>query len=246
MREQVQGKSRYGLPWVDPEKVGRPRWTFKNPIVPNVMEEYYEAMRDVLITSPSYALGEQTAFAIPIAGTYTPLGAATGYQKTRWDTNLYFAAQLPNPELFQLEAVSVQLHPATHPTDAQAWAAQNLVTLTIGADDKRYVELQPMFMGCAGGLFSSGPILQATPADFDGHMISNGWPLTKNVHVLGDSVDTGAQIIEQTQPFHLKEDPTQDKYDAPYTTAADTAVFPIGRGVTAFYMLHGHWGRGAQ
>jgi hypothetical protein len=246
MREQVQGKSRYGLPWVEPAKIGRPRWIHKNPVVADQAEEIYEPLRDVLITTPSYAFGSQKAFSIPVGGSYTPMGAATPYQKTRWDTNLIRAAELPNPEKFQIEGIAVQLHPSTHPTDAAAWAAQMLITLTIGGDDKKYVEMQPIFLGGAGGLFSSGQIFQTSAANFDAHLLSNGWPTCRNLHVLGEDLASGAQIIEQGQNFGLTEDPSQDKYDAAYTTVADTAVWPLGRGIEAFYQLVGHRLRGVQ
>jgi len=205
----------------------------------------YEPLRDFLATQPDTAFISQGAYSIPINGSYTPAGAAAAYQKTRWDTNLKQAGQLPNPNKFQVEGMSVQLGPNTHPYDAEAWVKQMLITLTIGDNDKRYVEGQPMFIPGAGGLHLSGPTTFATAQDFFSTAVSNGWEINRNVRVLGEDLSSGAQIIEQGQTFGVTEDPTQDKYDAAYTTQVDS-IKPPGVGVSVFYALWGHWLRGVQ
>lgn len=105
-----------------------------------------------------------------------------------------------------------------------------------------------MFIGGAGGLHSSGTTVgTASPAAAGYILTSNGWPVVKNLHVLGDDLSSGAQIIEQGQTFGVTEDPTQDKYDAAYTTVAVTStLIPLGKGIVAHYLLIGHWLRGVQ
>ena len=241
----MQVKSKYGLPWIEPAKVGRPRWTHANPQFADEAEVIYEPLRDFLATAPSTALAAQGAFSIPINGSYTPLGSATAYQKTRWDTNLKQAGQLPNPNKFQVEGMSIQLAPNTTPTDAKAYVTQMLITFTIGDNDKRYVEGQPMFIPGAGGLKISGTMFQASAADSYQLAVSNGWEVGRNVRVLGEDLSSGAQIIEQGQTFGVEEDPTQDHWNAAYTTQANTTK-PPGVGIGVFYGLWGHWLRGVQ
>lgn len=241
----MNSKSRFGLPFIEPRALGRPRWTHSNPVMADEAEVIYEPLRDVLITVPDAALAPQQAFSIPIGGSYTPAGGTTAYQKTRWDTNLKQAGQLPNPNKFQLEGMSVQVAPGTHPSDLKAWATQMLITLTIGDNDKRYVEGQPMFIPGAGGVKVDGTMFQATAADAYFLSVSNGWEVNRNVRVLGEDPSSGAQVIEQGQTFGVTEDPSQDHYNAPYTTAANTTK-PPGTGIIAFYALWGHWLRGVQ
>lgn len=238
-------KGRYGLPWIEPERLGRPRWIHHNPQFANEAEVIYEPLRDFLATLPDTALGEQLAFSIPIGGSYTPLGATASYQKTRWDTNLKQAGQLPNPNKFQVEGMSLQIAPNTHILDASAFAKQMLITLTIGDNDKRYVEGQPLFIPGAGGLSVTGQVSYAIAQDFFGMAVSNGWEVNRNVRILGEDLTSGAQIIEQGQTFGVSEDPSQDKYDAAYTTAV-TTLKPPGVGLSNFYALWGHWLRGVQ
>jgi hypothetical protein len=235
---------RYGLPWIEPKDLGRPRWTHANPQVADEAEVIYEPLRDRLITVAGQAFSTQGAFSIPINGNYLPPGG-TAFQKTRFDTNLKQAGQLPNPNKFQVEGMSLQINPNIHPYDAVAFALQMLITLTIGDNDKRYIEGQPLFIPGAGGLHISGQLLQATAADYHGLAVSNGWQVNRNVRVLGEDLSSGAQVIEQGQTFGVSEDPTQDKYDSAYTTQA-TSTKPPGTGVQSFYALWGHWLRGVQ
>lgn len=241
-------QGRYGLRFIEPASLGRPQWTHSNPERPGEAEEIYEPLRDYLATTVAVAFAAQIAFSIPFGGSYTPAGATTSFQKTRYHTNLKQAGQLPNPNKFQIEAMKVQLHPSTAPADAKAWAAQMLVTLTIGDNDKRYVEAQPMFIPGGSSIHLGGAIAQGTSTDYvTGIVAANGWPVDQNVHVLGEDVSSGAQIIEQGQTFAVTEDPTQDTGDAAYTTLAATQSHLVaGTGVRAFYHLLGHWLRGVQ
>jgi hypothetical protein len=241
----MKRKSRFGLPWIEPAELGRPRWTHANPQMADEAEVIYEPLRDLLITYTGTALGSQGAYAIPINGSYTPLGSTTAYQKSRYDTNLKQAGQLPNPNKFQVEGMTVQLHPNVMPLDAKAWATQMLITFTIGDNDKRYVEGQPLFIPGAGGLHISGQTQFATAQDSFLQSVSNGWPINRNVRILGEDLASGAQIIEQGQTFGVTEDPTQDHYNSAYTTAATTTK-PPGTGIMSFYALWGHWLRGVQ
>ena len=118
-------------------------------------------------------------------------------------------------------------------------------TFTIGDNDKRYVEGQPMFIPGAGGLKISGTMFQAAAADSYQLAVSNGWEVGRNVRVLGEDLSSGAQIIEQGQTFGVEEDPTQDHWNAAYTTQANTTK-PPGVGIGVFYGLWGHWLRGVQ
>jgi hypothetical protein len=241
-------KARYGLPWIEPSSLGRPRWTHSNPERPGEAEEIYEPLRDYLATTVAVAFAAQIGFSIPFGGSYTPAGSTTAFQKTRFHTNLKQAGQLPNPNKFQIEAMSIQLDPRTAPADAKAWASQMLVTLTIGDNDKRYVEAQPLFIPGGSSIHMNGSIVQGTITDYvTGVGVSNGWPSAHNVHVLGEDVSSGAQIIEQGQTFAVTEDPSQDTGDAAYTTlaASQTHLIP-GTGIRAFYHLRGHWLRGVQ
>jgi hypothetical protein len=240
--------TRYGLPWLEPHTLGRPQWTHSNPERPGEAEEIYEPLRDYLATTVAVYFASQIAFSIPFGGMYTPAGATTSFQKTRFHTNLKQAGQLPNPNKFQIEAMSVQLDPRTAPADAKAWVAQMLVTLTIGDNDKRYVEGQPLFIPGGSSVHLGGTIVQGTATDYlTGITVANGWPTDHNVHVLGEDVSSGAQIIEQGQTFAVTEDPSQDTGDAAYQTLAASQTHLIaGTGVRAFYRLLGHWLRGVQ
>jgi hypothetical protein len=238
-------KSRYGLPWIEPEKVGRPRWTQFNPVIAGQAEEIYEPLRDYSATAAGQALALQILFSTPIGQQYTPVGATTGFQKTRYHTNLKKQGELPNPQKFQVEGIFAQIHPSTTPADAKAFLTQVLNTFTIGSEDKRYIEAQPFLLGGGSSVHVTGSMFQATAADSFQLAVANGWEMTKNIHVLGEDVDSGAQIIEQGQSFQLLEDPTQDTGDAAYTTNATTTK-PPGTGVRMFYYLPGHWLRGVQ
>lgn len=238
-------KTKYRLPWIEPEKIGRPRWTHFNPVIAGQAEEIYEPLRDYSATVYNAALALQILFSIPIGGSYTPTGGTTGFQKTRYHTNLKKQGELPNPQKFQVEGMFVQIHPNTTPSDAKAFLSQELVTFTIGADDKRYVESPPLLLGGGNSVHISGFMFQTTAADAYNIATANGWEVTRNIHVLGEDVASGAQIIEQGQSFQIVEDPTQDTGDSAYTTNANTTK-PPGTGVRCFYFLPGHWLRGVQ
>ena len=241
----MRNKSRYGLPLVDPEKLGRPRWTHFNPIVSGQIEEIYEPLRTYSKTLPGFALAPQDLFTTAQGQFYTPVGATTGFQFTPYHTNVTQPGQLPNPDKFQVEGIFMQVHPSTTPDDVKGFCSQELCTFTIGSTRKYYVEMPLLFLGGGNSVYFSGQMFQATAADSFQLATSNGWPIVKNLHVLGEDVSSGAQIIEQTQNFKIREDPTQDTGDAAYTTNATTTK-PPGTGVRAFYFLPGHWVRGVQ
>jgi len=237
--------SRYRLPFIEPEKLGRPRWTHFNPIVAGQVEEIYEPLRSYTATLPKTALALQNAFTKAQGDQYQPVGATSSFILTPYHTNLVQAGQLPNPDKFQVEGMFVQIHPDTTPNDAKAFLSQELVTLVIGSTRKYYVEMPPLFLGGANSLFISGMGFQKTAADEWLLATANGWPTTRNLHVLGETLDKGAVLIEQTQNIKAVEDPTQDTGDAAYTTD-DTTTLPPGTGIRAFYFLPGHWLRGVQ
>jgi len=238
-------RSKYGLPLIEPEAIGRPKWTHFNPVVGGQAEEIYEPLRDYSAVHYGQALALQILFSIPIGGSYTPVGASTAFQKTRYHTNLKKQGELPNPQKFQCEGLFVQIHPSTTPNDAKGFLSQELVTFTIGADDKRYVESPPFLLGGGNSVLISGTMFQTTANDSFQYSVMNGWPIARNIHVLGEDVASGAQIIEQGQSFQITEDPTQDTGDAAYTCDANTTK-PPGTGVRAFYFIPGHWLRGVQ
>lgn len=234
------GKNKRLLPLIEPREVCRPRFRHSNPIQQGVGEEITEPLRDYSSTALNQATVIQVLFSIPIGGNYTPIGGTT-FAKKRYHTNLKQAGQLPNPDKFIVQALSVQLHPTTTPNDVNRFVAQELITFTIGDSDKRYVELQPMFLGGGGGSFISG--FYAATA-LTAYATSNGWPHAKNVYVLGETENDGAQSILQGQNFNVTEDPTQYEGGA-FTTDAAGAT-PAGVGLRVFYELWGQRTRGVQ
>lgn len=236
----MRKQSKYGLPLVEPRDVCRPRFRHANPIQTGVGEEVTEPLRDYSSTAANQATTVQTLYSIPIGQNYTPIGGTT-FAKTRYHTNLKQAGQLPNPDKFIIQAMSVQLHPTTTPNDVNRFISQELITLTIGDSDKRYIELQPMFIGGGGGSFISG-VYAATA--LLAYASSNGWPHAKNVYVIGETEGDGAQSILQGQNFQVVEDPTL--YEAGAFTTDAAAATPAGVGLRVFYELWGQRTRGVQ
>jgi len=236
----MRKRSKYGLPLLEPREVCRPRFRHTNPIQTGIGEEITEPLRDYSATAAAQVTALQTLYSTPIGQSYTPVGGVA-FNKTRYHTNLKQAGQLPNPDKFIVQAFSVQLHPTTTPNDVNRFVSQELITFTIGDSDKRYVELQPMFLGGGGGSFISG---WGVAADTLAYATSNGWPHTNNVYVLGANEGEGAQSILQGQNFQVIEDPTQQETGAFTTDAANTT--PAGVGLRVFYELWGQRTRGVQ
>lgn len=236
----MRRSSKYALPLIEPREVCRPRFRHANPIQKGVGETITEPLRDYSSTAANQATQKQALYSIPIGQNYTPIGGTT-FAKQRYHTNLKQAGQLPNPDQFMLQAFSVQLHPTTTPNDVNRFVSQELITLTIGDSDKRYVELQPMFLGGGGGSFVSG---WGVATDTLAYATGNGWPHAKNVYVIGEDEGSGAQIIDQGQNFQVVEDPTQ--YEAGAFTTDASSTTPAGVGLRVFYELWGQRTRGVQ
>ncbi len=229
-----------GLSMIEPRDICRPRFRHANPIQTGIGEEIVEPLYDYSSTAANQATIRQTLFTVPIGGPYTPVGG-TAFNKTRFHTNMKQAGQLPNPDKFLVQAISVALHPSTTPNDLNRFIAQELITLTIGDSDKRYVENQPMFLPGGGGAFISGVYAATATLAMS---TANGWPNAKNVFVLGETIADGAQSIDQGQNFQVVEDPTLFESGA-FTTDAGTDT-PAGVGIRAYYKLWGVRTRGVQ
>jgi|SRR5690348_5445172 len=236
----MRKRSKYGLPLIEPREVCRPKYRHSNPIQSGVGEEITEPLRDYSATAANQVTALQTLFSTPIGQSYTPVGG-TAFNKQRYHTNMKQAGQLPNPDKFIIQAMSVQLHPTTTPNDLNRFVAQELITLTIGDADKRYIELQPLFLGGGGGSHISG---WGVAADTLAYATGNGWPHAKNVYVIGETEGDGAQSILQGQNFQVTEDPTQYENGAFTTDATNTT--PAGVGLRVFYELWGQRTRGVQ
>jgi hypothetical protein len=230
--------TRRHLAWIEPSKVCRPHFKFRNPIQSDIGEEIIEPLWDYSATAIATLTVLQTLFAVPIGGSYTPIGGAA-FLKTRWHTNLKSPGQLPNPDMFLFQAISVTPDPRTTPNDMARFLFQELVTFYIGDKDVRYVELAPIFMPGGGGIFLAG-----VPAN-SAYMSANGWPSALNFYRLGAVEEEGAQLLEQGQTFQLTEDPTKSDQGA-FTTDAGTANPPGTVGLRILYHLWGARTRGVM
>lgn len=238
MELNTRKRSHSRLPWIDPGDVLRPRFKFANPIQTDVGEELIEPLRDYSATVANTATQLQTLFSVPIGSQYTPIGG-TAFLKTRYHTNLKNAGQLPNPDMFLFQGVSVTLDPRTTPSDLSKFSFQELITFNIGDKDVRYVELQPIFLPAGGGIFVGG-----TPAN-SAYATANGWPSAGNFYRLGETEQEGAQLITQGESFNLTEDPTKSDQGA-FTTDTVAANPPSTVGLRVLYMLWGARTRGVQ
>lgn len=235
----VHARTRRGdLEFIEPNAVLRPKFTFENPIQTDIGEEIVEPVRDYSATAPSTLTQRQILLSIPIGGQYTPIGGSA-FLKTRYHTNLKNAGQLPNPDMQLLQGFSITLDPRVTPDDLARFMFQELITLQIGDKDVRYVELQPIFVPAAGGMFIAG-----TPAN-NAYASGNGWPSSGNYYRLGQTEQEGAQLIEQGQSFALVEDPTQTDQGA-FTTDATGANPPSTVGLRVLYTLWGARTRGVM
>lgn len=238
MELNTRKRSSSRLPWIDPGDVLRPRFKFSNPIQTDVGEELVEPLRDYSGTAANTATALQVLFSTAIGGQYTPTGG-TAFKKTRYHTNLKNSGQLPNPDMFLFQGASVTLDPRTTPSDMAKFLFQMLITFKIGDKDIRYVELQPIFLPSAGGIFVGG-----TPAN-SAYTTANGWPSAANFYRLGETEQEGAQLITQGESFSMDEDPTQTDQGA-FTTDAVGANPPSTVALRVLYLLWGARTRGVQ
>ena len=221
---------KYGVRELTVGEALRPKFKFRNPIIPGVTDVYTYKIRDYYEVAAATAVTSQVLFTIPIGGQYTPAGG-TAFTKQRFHTNLAQAGQLPPPRKFLVKGFSAFVSTDIAPTDLNKMLFQTLMTFVI--DEKRYFEAQLGLIPAGGGPSGAVSVFQATAANASYSTAGNGYPESRAIFTFeGDG-----QWIELLQNFSVVLDPTQVQAGA-FTTAASGGT-TFGNGVKIQFALEG-------
>ena len=218
------------LPALSEREALRPRFKFRNPIVPGVLEVITQGSYDYYEVAAGNAVTSQIQFTIAQGGSYTPAGG-TAFQKQKYHTSLTQNSQLEAPNKLMVKGISLFLRNDITPSDCNLFLGNTLVTFNVNGKD--YLNIVAAKLPAGGGTRSSFSVFQTTAANASYGSVSNGWEEAGAILALeGDGVQ-----IEQQQTFKVTIDPTQVQAGA-FTTAA-TGTVNFGTGIKMITTLEG-------
>jgi len=208
----------------------RPKFRFRNPVIPGVTDVYTQKLRDFYSVAAATAVSAQILYTIQIGGAYTPTGG-TQFNKTRFHTNLTQAGQLAAPRRFLVKGLTAFVNGNIAPSDLNQMLFNTLVALWI--DEKRYFECLLGQIPGGGGGFGAVSAFQTTAANASYSVLGNGYPSANAIFAFeGDGL-----WIELLQNFSVVLDPTLVQAGAFTTAAAGGTTF--GQGVNIEFALEG-------
>jgi len=221
---------KYGLPALHEREVTRPKFLYKNPIIPGVLEVTTQGLYDYYEVAANTAVTTQILFTIPRGNQYTPAGG-TAFTKNYYHTNLNQAGMLSAPRKFMVKGLSAFLRTDICSSDYNQFAGNTLVTFQV--DEKAYLRVVLAKLPGGGGASGLLQFTQGSAANQVASCIANGWPEANAIYQLeGDGVQ-----IEQQQNWAVVIDPTQVQSGA-FTTAV-TGALTFGTGVKMIFTLEG-------
>lgn len=219
-----------GIPVLMASEALRPKFKYRNPVIPGVTDVYTQKLRDYYEVAAATAVTQQALYTIPIGGQYTPAGGSQ-FTKQRFHTNLTQQGQLAPPRRFLAKGFSAFVNGSIAPTDLNSMLFNCLMEFFI--DEKRYFECLLGQVPGGGGAFGGLGIFQTTAANASYSTLSNGYPDARAIFTFeGDG-----QWIELLQNFSIILDPTMVQAGA--FTAAAAAGTTFGTGVKIEFAIEG-------
>jgi len=223
-------KAFHSLPVLGEREALRPRFKYRNPIVPGVLEVITQGSYDYYEVAAANAVTVQILFTIAQGGSYTPAGG-TAFQKQKFHTSLTQPSQLEAPNKLMVKGLSADFRGDIAAVDANQILFNTLVTFNVNGKD--YLNIQLLRLPGGGGIFGAANVFQAAAASASYPAYANGYPDANAIFALeGDGVQ-----IEQQQTFKVILDPTQVQTGAFTTAAAGGLTF--GTGVKILFTLDG-------
>jgi hypothetical protein len=224
-------KSRFAhLPSLLGPEIGRPRFRFRNPIMPGVGEPIVQPVYDWYSVAVGTAITRQVMFTIPQGQQYTGAGVAA-LAKTQFHTNMTQSGVLTAPNKLLVRAVACWLRNDIASADINRFLTDALTSFRV--QDKEYYVSILGRIPAGGGAFLGGSTNVAASTNI---CAANGWPSPDAQNQLTDGDILGVQI-EQQQGFQVIIDPTLTGLAAYVTAAAGGAT--LGTGINLFYFLDG-------